>query len=157
MRISMQGTAVFGSAFVHPSRYFRPAGSTGAPGKRGAPLRGELFMNREARRSRSLGAVCAAMLAVFCTALRPAPALAQSRIAFVSERDGGWGQIYVMNANGKGPTRLTFDNAPNLHPHFSPSGDKIVFSSRRDGNFEIYVMHADGTGQTRITNNPTAD
>lgn len=111
----------------------------------------------EARRSRLFGAACVATLAVLCAALSPTVANAQARIAFVSERDGGWGQIYVMNANGKGQTRLTFDNAPNLQPNFSPSGDKIAYTSYRDGNFEIYVMNADGTGNVRLTNNGAAD
>ncbi|MFZ1519760.1 MAG: hypothetical protein WAU11_13335, partial [Ignavibacteriaceae bacterium] len=33
----------------------------------------------------------------------------------------------------------------------SPTGDKIVFTSLRDGDPEIYTMNLDGTGQTRLT------
>ncbi len=34
---------------------------------------------------------------------------------------------------------------------------KIVFGSKRDGNWEIYVMNADGSNQQRLTDNPSDD
>jgi dipeptidyl aminopeptidase/acylaminoacyl peptidase len=37
------------------------------------------------------------------------------------------------------------------HPNFSPDGQKIVFTSRRDQDFEIYVMNANGSDQRRLT------
>jgi hypothetical protein len=79
-----------------------------------------------------------------------------SKIAFVSSRNGNF-EIYVMNADGSGQTRLTNNPANDIDPSFSPDGSKIAFVSRRDGNFEIYVMNADGSGQTRLTNNPGFD
>jgi Tol biopolymer transport system component len=72
------------------------------------------------------------------------------RIAFVSSRDGN-SEIYVMNADGSGQTRLTNNAASDFAPAWSPDGAKIVFVSTRDGNSEIYVMNADGSGQTRLT------
>ncbi|HDR3890873.1 TPA: PD40 domain-containing protein, partial [Bacillus cereus] len=39
-------------------------------------------------------------------------------------------------------------------PSWSPDGQKIAFTSFRDGNPEIYVMNTDGSNQTRITNSP---
>ena len=79
------------------------------------------------------------------------------KIAFESNRDGN-NEIYVMNSDGTGQTRLT-TNAGDLDadPAWSPDGTKIVFVSSRDGNLEIYKMNPDGTGQTRITNHPSAD
>ena len=79
------------------------------------------------------------------------------KIAFVSYRDGGYGEIYVMNADGSNQTRITNNSAWDADPCFSPDGTKIAFGSIRDGNDEIYVMNADGSNQTRITNNPTGD
>jgi Tol biopolymer transport system component len=73
------------------------------------------------------------------------------KIAFMSTRDGNW-EIYVMNADGTNPTRLTNNDDLDQDPDWSPDGEKIVFISDRDGNTEIYVMNADGTGQTRLTN-----
>jgi TolB protein len=70
--------------------------------------------------------------------------------------------IYSMNANGTGVTRLTTDPANDTTPAWSPDGTKIVFASIRNPvpnevNYEIYVMNADGSNQTRITNNTKFD
>jgi len=86
-----------------------------------------------------------------------ATARAQSgRIAFASKRDGNW-EIYVMNADGSGVTRLTNNPADDRWPSWSPDGKRIAFTSDRDGNWEIYVMNADGSGMTRLTNNPAGN
>ena len=66
-------------------------------------------------------------------------------------------EIYVMNADGSGQTRLTTNTAGDYEAHWSPDGSKIVFESERDGNFEIYVMNADGSGQTKLSNHQAAD
>ena len=89
------------------------------------------------------------------------------KIAFVSTRDDPnlqtCGQncaknIYAMNANGSGVTRLTnVTSGFNTAPVWSIDTKKIAFVSNRDGNDEIYVMNADGSGVTRLTNNPAAD
>jgi len=79
-----------------------------------------------------------------------------SRIAFVSNRDGN-NEIYIMNADGSKPTRLTLDAADDLRPFISPDGTKIAFTSHRDDNAEVYVMNTDGTDITRLTNNPVRD
>ena len=89
----------------------------------------------------------------------PAVALAQSsgvqgKIAFTSNRDGN-DEIYVMNADGTGVTRLTDNPASDQQPAWSPDGSRIAFTSTRDGNFDIYVMNADGTGVTRLTTTTT--
>ena len=79
-----------------------------------------------------------------------------ARIAFASDRDGNF-EIYVMDADGGGQTRLTEDASEDYSPAWSPDGRRIAFVSTRDGNAEIYVMNADGTGQTRLTNNTASD
>jgi len=78
------------------------------------------------------------------------------RIAFHSNRDGNE-EIYVMNADGSGQTRLTKNEVGDTSPAWSPDGKRIAFVSERDGNLEIYVMNADGSGQTRLTNNDADD
>src|SRR3989454_917201 len=83
-------------------------------------------------------------------------AVSNGKIAFVSNRDGN-NEIYAMNVDGNGQTRLTVNTAIDLAPAWSPDGTKIAFSTNRDGNYEIYTMNADGTGATRLTSNAAAD
>ena len=79
-----------------------------------------------------------------------------SRIVFDSYRDGNW-EIYVMNPDGSGQTRLTKSPRFDREPSWSLDGRRIAFYSDRDGNNEIYVMNADGSGQTRLTDNRASD
>ncbi|MBM3242783.1 hypothetical protein FJZ31_41510 [Candidatus Poribacteria bacterium] len=77
----------------------------------------------------------------------------EAKIAFISERDGNL-EIYVMNADGSNPVKLTNNPAWDANPAWSPDGTKIAFQSRRDGNWEIYVMDADGANPVRLTETP---
>ncbi|MGH7522139.1 MAG: Ig-like domain-containing protein [Gemmatimonadales bacterium] len=76
-----------------------------------------------------------------------------SRIAFVSQRDGvGNAEIYVMNADGTGTTRVTTDPLTDGRPAFMPDGQSLVFhSSRTAGKQQIWVVNVDGTGLTQLT------
>lgn len=84
-------------------------------------------------------------------------------IAFQSSRDATAPvdnsdfEVYVMNADGTSPVRLTNNSAFDGHVSWSPSGGQIIFDSRRDGNEEVYVMNRDGSGQTNVTNNASED
>jgi hypothetical protein len=86
----------------------------------------------------------------------PGSVAGSKKIAFVSERDGNL-EIYTMNTDGTGVTRITNNLYNDQDPAWSPDGKKIVFTSSRDGNNEIYIMNADGTSQTRLTNNAAND
>ncbi len=81
---------------------------------------------------------------------------AAGKIAFVSTRDGNH-EIYVMNADGSGQTRLTTDSGRDGNPAWSPDGKRIAFSRDRDDNVDIYVMNADGSGLTRLTYDAARD
>ena len=78
------------------------------------------------------------------------------KIVYFNYVEGG-GDIWIANADGTNPIKLTDDPAEDWWPKFSPDGNKIAFQSRRDGNFEIYVMDSDGSNLTRITNNSADD
>lgn len=68
--------------------------------------------------------------------------------------------IYVMNPDGTGQTRLTYGSASsNLTPTWSPDGAEIAFTSITqtggdDTINQIFIMNADGTGMTKLFNNP---
>ena len=79
------------------------------------------------------------------------------RIAFRSYRDGdleiyrdGVMEIYVMNADGSGEQRLTYNEYEDYNPAFSPDGGRLLFLSDREGDNGIYVMNADGSGVVRL-------
>jgi Tol biopolymer transport system component len=66
--------------------------------------------------------------------------------------------IFVMNPDGTGQRRLTDQPGHDSFPAWSPDGQKIAFTSRRnvDGkaNTDTYVMEADGSTVQRLTRSP---
>lgn len=76
-----------------------------------------------------------------------------TKVAFTGTTDN---EVYVIDADGTDPTRLTHNLARDWFPRFSPDGTRIVFTSNRGDagpdseDFGAYVMNADGTGQTRL-------
>ncbi|HEX3183269.1 MAG TPA: hypothetical protein VHQ94_00660, partial [Pyrinomonadaceae bacterium] len=61
-------------------------------------------------------------------------------------------EIYIVNVDGTGLTRLTNDNFEDIHPQWSPDGTKIAFLSRRgDTNHDVYTMNTDGSNIQRLT------
>jgi len=74
-----------------------------------------------------------------------------SRIAYVSTSPGN-AEIYVMNADGTGATRLTTDPLADGRPAFTPDGQTILFhSARTAGKQQIWSVNVDGTGLTQLT------
>jgi len=82
------------------------------------------------------------------------------RVAFMHYQHDHW-EIYVMNGDGSGRTRLTetpfMAERPfnNVSPAWSPGGKKIAFLSDRDGPWHLYVMDADGSNQRQILSEVT--
>ena len=60
-------------------------------------------------------------------------------------------EIYVINADGTGLERLTFNSEEERSPAWSPDGKKIVYSCRKGSLLQICVMNADGTDQMQLT------
>jgi TolB protein len=88
-----------------------------------------------------------------------ADAFCERKIVFATMRDGN-AEIYSMNANGSGQTRLTNNPWSDNYPSWSPDGTKIAFVADVGGGStpqEIYVMNADGSAQTRLTDNTSGD
>ncbi len=59
--------------------------------------------------------------------------------------------IFVMEADGQNPQRLTFEPGLNLAPVWSPDGNKIAFLSYRNGALRIYTMDINGQNVQQIT------
>ncbi len=78
------------------------------------------------------------------------------KIVFYSHRDGN-AEIYTMASDGSNQTRLTFNEANDVYPIWSPDGRQIAFHSDRDGNDEIYMMDANGKNQRNLTRHPGRD
>ena len=72
------------------------------------------------------------------------------RLAVVLTKDGG-SQIYLVNADGSGVTRLTQSSAIDTEPNFSPDGELLLFTSDRGGSPQIYGMAAKGGEARRLT------
>ena len=63
----------------------------------------------------------------------------------------------TTSSGGNTPIRLTQNASRDRYPVWSPDGQRIAFSSDRDGNDEIYVMSADGSNPIRLTQNASRD
>lgn len=82
--------------------------------------------------------------------VEPAASPDGSKIAFSSDRSSN-PMIFVMNADGSDPRRVTFAGKYNATPAWSPDGKKLAFAGWTSGNFDVFVMNADGTDIIRIT------
>lgn len=81
-----------------------------------------------------------------------------SEIAFVSPYKGNYA-IYTVMTDGTKLTILTQDMVFIFSPHWSPKGDRLIFSGCLvgnvdcSGNFNIFSVNADGSHLVNLTNN----
>jgi Tol biopolymer transport system component len=79
----------------------------------------------------------------------------------MAARRGPSEDIFLIAAAGGDRARLdqlTNDPAADIQPTWSPTGDRIVFTTDRDGDYNLYVMPlADPTQQTAVTTDPADD
>jgi len=54
--------------------------------------------------------------------------------------------IWLVDLRRGIPTRFTFDPGPDVYPHWSPDGSRIVFRSFRQGAYDIYQKPSSGAG-----------
>jgi TolB protein len=66
-------------------------------------------------------------------------------------------ELYLINLDGTGLTRLTDSPGYDAEGSFSPDGKQIVFTSSRDGDPDLYVMDADGSNVRQLTDSPGYD
>jgi TolB protein len=82
------------------------------------------------------------------TSYNPAWSSDGKKIAFASFRNSGQ-DLYVMNADGTGLTRITDGGPAESRPRWSTRG--IVFHANASGTPSIFLVNPDGTGLTQLT------
>lgn len=60
--------------------------------------------------------------------------------------------IFVKDLTTGAEVNVTQNEATDTNPHWSPSGEWIVFASNRNGPFDLYMVRADGSGLRQLTN-----
>ena len=61
------------------------------------------------------------------------------RVAFSYQDD-----IWIVDADGANPRRVTAHVARDFSPRFSPDGKWLTFTSNRNGNNDVYIVPAVG-------------
>jgi dipeptidyl aminopeptidase/acylaminoacyl peptidase len=68
------------------------------------------------------------------------------RIAYISDRDGDFGNLWVTDADGSGAERLVHEAAQHGAPAWSPDGRRIAYTRNEDGDAQVWLWE---NGQTR--------
>lgn len=123
-----------------------------------APAQGIIFEKSEAGGEpelfeRSLDPVLAArrFFAPGTSGRQAAVSADGQKIAFVGRDGTGQSDIYVVNRDGSGLTRLTDDASISDQPAWSPDGSSLAFRSFRQGKSDIWLMDANGSDQRNLT------
>ena len=75
-----------------------------------------------------------------------------TRLALVRVDEGRGGDIHIYDLARRNFTQLTFSEEDERAPLWTPDGQRVVFTSNRDGARNLYVKNADGTGDVeRLT------
>jgi Tol biopolymer transport system component len=76
-------------------------------------------------------------------------AFSQDRILYTTLRPANW-DIYLFDARGGEPRRLTDDPSLDYNPAFSPDGRWVVFCSERRGNPDLYALDIKHGGAPKL-------
>lgn len=74
-----------------------------------------------------------------------------TRIAFKSNRGSGNYDVWVMDANGANPVRITDHPANDHDPVWMPDGQSLIFSSERDSRSDLYRVWLSDRRVDRLT------
>jgi TolB protein len=73
-----------------------------------------------------------------------------SEIMFMSSMLGN-PELFISDASGGRPKRLTYSNGANTSPSWNPkTGQQVAFVSDRGGIPQLYTMSSDGSNQTKV-------
>lgn len=87
------------------------------------------------------------------------PSITSGQIAFLREdpSDPEIRDIFLVNTDGSGLTRVTDGSGWIEAFTWSPEGERIAFDSDRDGEADIYAMNVDGSGLVQLTNSESPE
>jgi len=86
------------------------------------------------------------------TRLLSTPAITDGKIAFAYADD-----IWIADADGSNPRRVTSHPGEEQNPFFAPDGKRIAFTASYDGNVDVYVIPTAGGEPERLTWHPGDD
>jgi TolB protein len=73
-----------------------------------------------------------------------------SQIMFMSSMLGN-PELFISDASGTRPKRLTYSNGANTSPSWNPkTGQQVAFVSDRGGIPQLYTMNSDGSSQSKV-------
>lgn len=73
------------------------------------------------------------------------------RLAVVLAAEGGSADLFTVQPDGSGLTRITDDRAIDISPAWSPDGQRLAFVSDRAGSPQIYLSDLNGGPPRRLT------
>ena len=85
------------------------------------------------------------------------PVSAEPWIAFSSKREGNRYCRFIVHPDGSNLINLSESLGVRPTESQSPDKTKIVFSSKRTGNYNIFVMDADGSNLVNLSNKENSD
>jgi serine/threonine protein kinase len=149
-RFDLTGLALAGTPFpvaeqvTSASNNIRAAVSTSAAGpiayRTGSASGGERQLTWFDRSGRQLANLAAPFRS---TQLNPSLSPDGRRVALFRGVSGNI-DIWLLDVERGVPTRLTFDSADDVGPHWSRDGSRIVFSSNRNGEHDLYQKAVSG-------------
>ena len=88
----------------------------------------------------------------------PTTAVGSGKIAFASNRNGDYDlYILMLDASGNALRQVTTGTDAEIHPAWSPDGERLAFASNRDGDWDIYITDAEGRALTKLTDSASTN
>jgi Tol biopolymer transport system component len=103
----------------------------------------------------AVAVACAVALSALSEKVEAAFPGKNGRIVYAGWNRGKDYEIYTINPNGSGKTKVTNNDTDDIDPSYSPDGKKIVYAGEvgPKGNYELYTIGARGgiSSESRTT------
>ena len=71
--------------------------------------------------------------------------------------DGTDSDVWVSNAGAAAPVNITDDPGEDFEPHWSPTDDRIAFTSTRTGDSEVFTVSSSGADVVNVSQDSGTD